>query len=393
MSKQEAIAKQYEQYLISNYRRFPVTLVKGEGSWIWDIDGKKYLDLFPGWGVAGIGHCHPKVAEAVTKQVTKLIHCANNYYGEEQAEFAEILSTRAGRRRVFFANSGAEANEGAIKLTRLAQQPKFRIITMKESFHGRTFAAITATGQPEYQAGFAPLVPGFSYATFNDLASVEALVNDETAGIMVEPVQGESGVHPATLEFLKGLRSLCDKKGILLIFDEVQTSPARLGTWFGYQYFGVEPDIITTAKAIAGGLPMGVILANPAIAPALKPGTHASTFGGNALGCAAGIAAFHAIESENMMDNIKRQGAWIDERLKVMQKKTGNAIKAVRRCGFMIGIELSLDGNPLVATCRDKGLLVNCTHNTVLRMLPAFNITTEELAVGMDILEDCLKAS
>ena len=390
-SRQEIVAGQYEKYVIGNYRRIPLTLVRGAGSHVWDVDGNRYLDLFPGWGVAGLGHCHPRVAEAVEKQVRKLIHCANHYYGEEQAEFAEVLSARAGGRQVFFANSGAEANEAAIKLLRLARQPRFGVIAMKNSFHGRTFAAITATGQPEYQQGFAPLVPGFSHAEFNNLASVEALVDDDTAGILVEPVQGEGGVRPATEEFLAGLRRLCDARGLALVFDEVQTSPARLGRWFGYQHFGVEPDILATAKAIAGGLPMGAILAKPDIASFLKPGTHASTFGGNALGCAAGLAAFRAIEAEGMLDNIAKLGVWLDQRLAAMVRAAPGTVREVRRCGFMVGVELAFPGTDVVDECRGRGLLVNCTHDTVLRMLPAFNIRAEELDEACGILEAVLK--
>ncbi len=383
------IQDQFNQYVITNYNRFPVCMVKGEGSRLWDTEGREYLDLFPGWGVAGLGHCHPAVADAIAKQAHKLIHVANHYYNEEQGEFGEILATKAGGRKVFFCNSGAEANEAAIKLSRLARQPRYKIITMQHSFHGRTLGAISATGQPEYQAGFTPVVPGFSYARMNDLASVAELVDAETCAIMVEPVQGEGGVVPATPEFLQGLRKLCDDKNLVLVFDEVQTSPCRLGEWFGYQYFGVEPDIITTAKAIAGGMPMAAMLAKPDIAAALKPGTHASTFGGHSLGCAAGIAAFKAMEEEKVMDNVKTLGSWLDERLGALVGPE-RGVKAVRRCGFMVGIDLTFPGSDLVADCRNHGLLINCTHGTVLRMLPALNISQDDLDKGVAILVDCL---
>ncbi|MCC8179653.1 MAG: aspartate aminotransferase family protein [Planctomycetes bacterium] len=383
------IQKRFEDNVIANYNRMPVCAVKAQGSRLWDQDGREYLDLFPGWGVAGLGHCHPAVAEAICKQAKKLIHVANNYYNEEQGEFGEILCSRAGGRKVFFCNSGAEANECAIKLARLASQPRFKIITMLDSFHGRTMGAISATGQPEYQKGFQPIVPGFCYARMNDLASVAELVDNDTAAIMVEPVQGEAGVVPATAEFLQGLRRLCDEKKMLLVFDEVQTAPCRLGEWFGYQYYGVEPDIITTAKAIAGGMPMAAVLARPEVAQFLKPGTHASTFGGHSLGCAAGIAAFKAMEEEKVMDNIATLGVWLDKRLEQLQARGG--IAAVRRAGFMIGIELQFPGADLVADCRNHGLLINCTHQKVLRLLPAYNISQSDLAEGIDILEDCLK--
>ena len=383
------IQDQFGEYVIANYSRLPVCIVMGEGSYLWDSEGKKYLDLFPGWGVAGLGHCHPAVAEAICKQAHKLIHVANHYYSEEQGAFGEILSRHAGNRKVFFCNSGAEANEAAIKLSRLARQPRYKIITMKNSFHGRTMGAISATGQPEYQAGFTPVVPGFAYATMNDLASVAELIDADTCAIMLEPVQGEAGVIAATPEFLQGVRKLADEKNLLLVFDEVQTAPCRLGEWFGYQYFGVEPDIITTAKAIAGGMPMAATLARPEVALYLRPGTHASTFGGHSLGCAAGIAAFKAMEEERVMDNVKTLGAWLDERLASL-KSSSIGVKAIRRCGFMIGIELDFPGTDLVADCRNHGLLVNCTHQTVLRLLPALNIGREDLEKGIGILQECL---
>ncbi|MCC8189725.1 MAG: aspartate aminotransferase family protein [Planctomycetes bacterium] len=383
------IQQQFDSFVIANYNRFPICVVRGQGSTVWDSEGREYLDLFPGWGVGGLGHCHPAVAEALCRQAQKLIHVANHYYNEEQGEFAEILSTRAGGRKVFFCNSGAEANEAVIKLARLARQPKYKIITMAHSFHGRTFGAISATGQAEYQKGFAPIVPGFSYARMNDLAAVAELVDADTCAIMVEPVQGEAGVVPATPEFLQGLRRLADEKNLLLIFDEVQTAPCRLGQWFGYQHYGVEPDIIATAKAIAGGVPMAAILATAEVASALKPGTHASTFGGHSLGCAAGIAAFKAMEEEKVMENVATLGAWLDERLAGIAGP-GSGIKQIRRAGFMIGIELEFPGADVVADCRNHGLLINCTHGTVLRLLPALNITREELDRGVGIMADSL---
>ncbi|MCD7898129.1 MAG: aspartate aminotransferase family protein [Planctomycetaceae bacterium] len=383
------IQDQFSEHVIANYNRTPVCFVRGEGSRLWDTEGREYLDLFPGWGVAGLGHCHPKVAEAICKQSKKLIHVANNFYNEEQGAFAEIISTHADNRKVYFCNSGAEANEAAIKLARLARQPRYKIVTMMESFHGRTFGAISATGQPEYQAGFSPIVPGFSYARMNDLASVAENIDQDTCAIMLEPVQGESGVIPATPEFLQGLRKLADEKNLLLIFDEVQTAPCRLGKWFGYQYYGVQPDIITTAKAIAGGMPMAAMLAKPEVAAALKPGTHASTFGGHSIGCAAGIAGWKAMEEEKVMDNVNTLGPWLDERLGAIVKPV-MGVKAVRRAGFMIGIVLEFPGADLVADCRNHGLLINCTHGTVLRMLPALNISKEDLEKGVTILEECL---
>lgn len=386
----EQIKSLFEKYVIQNYKRTPIAIVKGQGSWIWDAEGKKYLDLFPGWGTSGIGHCHPKVVEAVQKQVANLIHIDNTYYIEGQGRFAEILSTRASGQQCFFANSGAETIEGSIKLARLHASPRYKVITFLKSFHGRTFAAMTATAQPDKQTGFEPLLPGFSYATLNDLSSVQELVDEETCAILVEPVQGEGGVRPCSNEFLTGLRKLCDEKELALIFDEVQTTPGRLGTWFGYQHFGVEPDILATAKAIASGFPMGVIMAKPKVAKSLVPGLHASTFGGSPLACAAAIATFQAIEEDGMLSNIEVQGRFIDERFRGLASSM-SGIKEVRRIGFMLGIELDIPGGSIVTECMDQGLRVNCTQESVLRVLPAFNITREELEKGIDILERALK--
>lgn len=387
-----AIKSLFAQCVIPNYTRIPIAIVRGEGSWVEDADGKKYLDLFPGWGVSGLGHCHPKVVAAVRAQAGKLFHVANNYYSEPQGRFAEILSRRASGQQCFFANSGAEANEAAIKLARLHGQPRYKIVTFKQSFHGRTFAAISATGQPGYHQGFTPLLAGFSYADLNCLESVRQLVDDATCAVMVEPVQGEGGVLPCTREFLESLRGFCDEKELLLIFDEVQTAPARLGSWFGYQHFGVTPDILTAAKAIAGGMPLGVMMASPEVAKSLVPGTHASTFGGNAISCAAGIAAFEVIEEEGLLENIRRLGAYIDERLRTLAAAT-EAIEEVRRIGFMVGIKLGFPGGKLVDSCRENGLLLNCTQENILRLLPAFNVSERDLAQGFDILAKCLESA
>jgi predicted acetylornithine/succinylornithine family transaminase len=385
------VIRLFERHVIPNYTRIPAVFVRGAGSRLWDAEGREYLDLFPGWGVSGLGHCHPKVVEAVRRQAGELFHIANNYYTVPQGAFAEVLATRGDGQQCFFANSGAEANEGAIKLARLARQPKYRIVTFADSFHGRTFAAISATGQPAYRKGFEPTVPGFSHATLNDLDSVKALVDGETCAVMVEPVQGEGGVRPCTERFLKALRAFCDERGLLLIFDEVQTAPARLGTWFGYQRFGVEPDILTSAKALAGGMPLGVIMAKPEVAAALVPGTHASTFGGNAIGCAAGLATFRAIEEEGLLEAVGALGAHLDKRLPGIDP--GGAVTEIRREGLMVGVELAFPGAPVVDACREAGCLINCTHGNVLRLLPALTITREELDRGLGILAEALRAA
>ena len=385
MTTQETLAL-FEKYVIPNYTRAPVVFVRGEGSILWDADGKRYVDLFPGWGVNGIGHCHPRVCAAIAAQAMTLMHVANNFYMEPQGVLAKMISDRSFGGQCFFCNSGAEANEGAMKLARLATpEGKYKIVTFGNSFHGRTLAAISATAQPKYHAGIEPIVQGFRYATFNDLASVEAVLDDETAAIMVEPIQGEGGVNVAAPEFLQGLRRLCDERGLILIFDEVQTGCGRTGTWFGFQNYDIVPDIMTLAKALGGGAAIGAFEARPEVAKHLVPGTHASTFGGNPLACAAAIATFEAIEEESLLQNATEMGDYARSRLTAMAERFG-FIKEVRGKGMMIGMELSRPGGGIVERCLAKGLLINCTHDTVVRMLPALNITREILDEGLAIL-------
>jgi len=381
----------FEKHVIPNYTRIPLAIVRGEGSRVWDAEGKEYLDLFPGWGVSGLGHCHPRVVEAVKAQVETLIHVPNNLYIREQGMLAEIMSRESGMDgRVFFCNSGAEAAEAAIKLARLHGEGRHRIVTAENSFHGRTYGAMSATGQPKYREGVSPSVEGFVHVPFNDLEAVRAAVDEETCAVMIEPVQGEGGVHPASREYLQGLRELCDRKQLVLIFDEVQTSPGRLGTVFGYQHFGVTPDVMTTAKALAGGLPMGAIMVRPDFAPSLRPGMHATTFGGSPLCSAAGLAVFRALLEDGVLENVRSLIDWFARRLAALDREALN-IKAVRQCGLMIGIELSIPGAPVVRRCQEEGLLVNCAHQTILRLLPAFTLTAAEAEEGMAKLEACLR--
>jgi len=393
MTSQETIGI-FKQYVIANYSRLPVVFVRGEGSYLWDADGRRYIDLFPGWGVSGLGHCHPRVVAAIREQAGKLLHVANNYYMEPQGRLARILSERSFGGKCFFCNSGAEANEGAMKLARLATRSgagpaRWKFITFLNGFHGRTLAAISATAQPKYHAGFEPIVPGFLYAPFNDLKAAEALVDAETCAVLVEPIQGEGGVNPARPEFLQGLRKLCDREGMILILDEVQTGCGRTGKWFGYQHYGVVPDIMTLAKSLGGGTAIGALVAQPKVADKLVPGTHASTFGGNPLACAAGIAAFEAIEEEDLLRNAADLGRRALARLEAMKVRFP-FIREVRGKGMMIGAELDRPGKDVVARCLKSGLLINCTHETVIRLLPALNITPEILDEGMDILEEAL---
>jgi len=389
MSTLETLGR-YEKYVIANYTRSPVVFVRGEGSRLWDADGHCYLDLFPGWGVDLLGHCHPRVVAAVREQAGRLMHVANNYYMEPQGVLAEMLSQRSFGGMCFFCNSGAEANEAALKLARLcAGKGRHRVITMLDSFHGRTLATVAATGQAKYQQPFLPLVPEFVHAPLNDLAAVEALADERTCAVLVEPVQGEGGVHVAEAAFLRGLRELCDRRGMLLLFDEVQTGCGRTGRWFGYEHSGVVPDVMTLAKGLGGGMAIGGIVARPEAAKALVPGTHASTFGGNPTACAGAIATLQAIEEEGLLENAAQQGEYLMAGLRALAREFG-FIREVRGLGLMIGVDLSRPGAGIVKRCLDRRLLINCTHDTVLRLLPAMTLTREEAQEGLAILRQAL---
>lgn len=386
------VIEQFQRFVIANYTRYPVCLVRGEGSTVWDAEGRRYLDFFPGWGCGLLGHCPPRVVAAVQKQVAELIHVPNTWYTAPQGALAEALSRRtdfAGQ--CFFCNSGTEANEAAIKLARLSSAPgRYKIISTLNSFHGRTMGALSATGQPKYHAGVEPLLPGFKYAPFGDLAATAQLVDDATCAVMVEPIQGEGGVNLPPAGYLEGLRELCDRHKLLLILDEVQSGMGRTGKWYAHQHWGIRPDIVTLAKALAGGVAMGGLIATPAVAANLKPGTHAATFGGNPLACAAALATIETIETEGLLARALQHEARFRERLAATQQKCA-IIKEVRARGVMIGVELTIDGAPIVQRCIERGLLVNCTHATVLRLLPALNLTDDELEQGCDILASVIQ--
>ena len=326
----------FQRYVIANYNRYPVNLVRGEGSLVWDAEGNRYLDFFPGWGCNLLGHCPPHVVRAVQEQVATLIHVPNTWHMDVQGRWAQMLSERSFGGQAFFCNSGAEANEAAIKLARLHGKGRYKIITFSGGFHGRTLGALTATAQPKYHEGLGPLVAGFQYAPYGDVEAAVKLVDDETCAILVEPIQGEGGVRIPPAGFLKGLRKLCDEKGLLLIFDEVQTGCGRTGDWFAYQRFGVTPDAMTLAKAVCGGIAGGALLAKPEIAPALRPGMHAATFGGNPIAARAGIATLEMIEQEGLLDNAKQLGELFRTRLTALQEEC-DIIREVRVAGVMIG--------------------------------------------------------
>jgi len=392
MNTQETI-ELFDKYVIANYGRVPRVIVKGQGCYMYDADGNKILDMFPGWAVSALGHCHPKVVEAVRKQVGELIHIDNTFYSEPQGVLAKLLSERAFGGKCFFCNSGAEANEAALKLARLhTPQEKYKFITAEGSFHGRTFATVTATAQPKYHEGFLPLLPGFVYVPFNDIAALESAFTDEVAAVMVEPIQGEGGINVATAEYLQAIRRLCDQKSAVMILDEVQTGIGRTGKWFAYQYFDVEPDIITMAKALGGGVAIGAMMAKEDVAASLVPGKHASTFGGNALACAAAVAVIEAIEKENLLQNAVELGDYTKEKLLALKQKH-SIIDGVRGIGLMIGVQLSAPCTEIVSKCLEKGLRINCTHETVIRFMPPMIATKEQIDQAVEIFDSVLAES
>jgi len=389
--KKDEVFNSYKENIMPTYTKFPLIFVKGKGSWLWDIHQKAYLDFFPGWGVGSLGHCHPKVVQAIKDQVKKLIFVPNNYYNLPQAKLAEELIAGSYPGKVFFCNSGAEANEAAIKFSRKYGQGRFEIITFSDSFHGRTLGALAATGQKKYQSGFEPLPEGFKTVKFNDLGAVNSAINDKTIAIMLELVQGEGGVNIATHDFVAGLRKTCDEKKLLLIIDEVQTGFGRTGKLFCYQHYGIKPDILTLAKALGGGLPIGAMIVKKEIADTLGPGMHASTFGGGPLVCKAGLAVMQAIRKEKILEHALKSSEYLFMRLNELKDKYP-VIKEVRGLGLMIGLELDIPGKAIVEKCIERGLLINCTHEKVLRLMPALNVSKKEIDKAIGILGEVLKS-
>jgi predicted acetylornithine/succinylornithine family transaminase len=380
----------FQRYVVGNYTRYPVCLVRGEGSQVWDAEGNRYLDFFPGWGCNLLGHCPPAVVEAVREQVGQLIHVPNTWYMEAQGLLAKELSERSFGGQCFFCNSGAEAIETAIKLARLNGKPgRYKMVTMLNSFHGRTMGAVSATGQPKYHQGLEPMLAGFQYAPFGNLEAVARLIDNETCAILVEPIQGEGGINVSPDGYLQGLRELADKHKLLLIFDEVQAGMGRTGKWFSHQHWGVEPDVMTLAKGIAGGVALGAAVTRPHIAEKLKPGTHACTFGGNPLACRAALATIETIEREGLLERATEIGQLCQARFEALRPRCP-MIREIRIKGCMIGVELAAEGAAIVSKCIERGLLINCTHGTVIRLLPAMNLADEQLDEGISILEEVL---
>jgi len=382
-----------DRYIMSTYNRFPIVLTRGLGVHVWDSDGRCYLDLVAGIAVCALGHAHPAVVAAVKAQAENLFHVSNLYHIAPQILLARLLVENTPFDKVFFCNSGAEANEAAIKLARKYASEKmpgrYELITMQDSFHGRTLATVTATAQERFHVGFEPLPAGFWYVPYDDLPALEAAVTDRTCGVMVEPIQGESGVVIPSPGYLQGIRRICDEKGLLMIADEVQTGIGRTGTLFACEQEEVIPDIITAAKALGNGFPIGACLAKEKIAAAFVPGSHGSTFGGNPLACAAALATLQTILEEGIVDHCRKVGAYFLSRLEKI-KEQHSQIKAVRGRGLILAVELTVPGAETVSKCMEKGMLINCTNGNVLRFVPPLIMTKQDVDKAVGILDAVL---
>ncbi len=394
MSTSEQWINKADQHVMKTYGRYPIVAERGEGCRLWDVDGKSYLDFLAGVAVNNLGHCHPKVVAALQEQAGKLLHCSNFYHIPQQIELAEWLCERSFADRVFFCNSGAEANEAAMKLLRKHSREKygknrFDVITALASFHGRTIGTISATGQEKVQAGFKPMVPGFSYVPFGDPEAMREAITPKICAVMLEPVQGEGGVNVPPPGYLKAVRDICDEFDLLLVYDEVQVGCGRTGTLWAYEQEGVAPDILTLAKALAGGPPIGAMLTTEALAERLGPGSHGSTFGGNPLICSASLAAMQAMVDDGVLDNCREMGAYLTEQLEKLKTKYA-FIKEVRGRGLIIGMELDIEGGALVNAAMERGLLINCTVGKVLRFLPPLIVSRAEIDEAIAILDEVL---
>ena len=389
----EEIIDLNNKYLCSTYARFPVAFVRGEGCRLWDAEGKSYLDFFASLAVMNLGQCHPAVVKAVQEQVATLTHISNLHHIIPQARLAELLCTHSYADKVFFCNSGAEANEASIKLARKygveKRDGRYEILTVLGSFHGRTMATIAATGQEKVREGFGPVLEGFRYVQFGDLDAMASAISKKTVAILVEPILGEGGVVVPPPGYLKGLRELCDRNGLLLILDEVQVGIGRTGKLFAYEHDGITPDIMPLAKALGGGVPIGAMLAKAEVAESLSLGSHGSTFGGNAIACAAGVAVIETLLNDGVLDHCAEMGAYFLGKLQTLKEKF-SFIKAVRGRGLILGAELDREGGNIADTCLREGVMINCAAGKVLRFLPPLIITKEEIDEGFDILEKVL---
>lgn len=392
----KAIIEETEKYYLPVFGRYPMVMELGQGCRVWDNEGNEYVDAFAGIAVNSLGYNHPVLVKAISEQASKLMHCSNLYYTEIQAKALRMVAEATGMDRIFFANCGAEGNEGAMKLARkygVSKAPtKYKIISADESFHGRTFDTLAATGHDYYHVGYGPLSPGHVLVPYGDIKALEAQMDDDVCAVLLEPVQGEGGVHVPPDEYLQQVRALCDKHDALLIFDEVQTGVARTGKWFAYMHSGVKPDILTFAKGIGGGFPVAGFAVPERLAHVFKPGDHGGTFGGNPLACAAVYATLTTIKSEGLVDKVAEKGEYFKNELRKLQEKYPDKVTDVRGCGLMLGMEVAGEGKPIVESCLANNVIVNCTAGNVIRIVPPLIISREEIDIVVAALDKALAA-
>lgn len=392
----KAIIEETEKYYLPVFGRYPMVMELGQGCRVWDNEGNEYVDAFAGIAVNSLGYNHPVLVKAISEQAAKLMHCSNLYYTEIQAKALRVVAEATGMDRIFFANCGAEGNEGAMKLARkygVSKAPtKYKIISADESFHGRTFDTLAATGHDYYHVGYGPLSPGHVLVPYGDIKALEAQMDDDVCAVLLEPIQGEGGVHVPSDEYLQQVRALCDKHDALLIFDEVQTGVARTGKWFAYMHIGVKPDILTFAKGIGGGFPVAGFAVPERLAHVFKPGDHGGTFGGNPLACAAVYATLTTIKSEGLVDKVAEKGEYFKNELRKLQEKYPDKVTDVRGCGLMLGMEVAGEGKPIVESCLANNVIVNCTAGNVIRIVPPLIISKEEIDIVVAALDKALAA-
>lgn len=390
----KTIIEETEKYYLPVFGRYPMVMELGQGCRVWDNEGNEYVDAFAGIAVNSLGYNHPVLVKAISEQAGKLMHCSNLYYTEIQAKALRMVAEATGMDRIFFANCGAEGNEGAMKLARkygVSKAPtKYKIISAEESFHGRTFDTLAATGHDYYHVGYGPLSPGHVLVPYGDIKALEAQMDDDVCAVLLEPIQGEGGVHVPPAEYLQQVRALCDKHDALLIFDEVQTGVARTGKWFAYMHSGVKPDILTFAKGIGGGFPVAGFAVPERLAHVFKPGDHGGTFGGNPLACAAVYATLTTIKSEGLVDKVAEKGEYFKNELRKLQEKYPDKVTDVRGCGLMLGMEVAGEGKPIVESCLANNVIVNCTAGNVIRIVPPLIISREEIDIVVAALDKAL---
>lgn len=392
----KAIIEETEKYYLPVFGRYQMVMELGQGCRVWDNEGNEYVDAFAGIAVNSLGYNHPVLVKAISEQASKLMHCSNLYYTEIQAKALRMVAEATGMDRIFFANCGAEGNEGAMKLARkygVSKAPtKYKIISADESFHGRTFDTLAATGHDYYHVGYGPLSPGHVLVPYGDIKALEAQMDDDVCAVLLEPIQGEGGVHVPPAEYLQQVRALCDKHDALLIFDEVQTGVARTGKWFAYMHSGVKPDVLTFAKGIGGGFPVAGFAVPERLAHVFKPGDHGGTFGGNPLACAAVYATLTTIKSEGLVDKVAEKGEYFKNELRKLQEKYPDKVTDVRGCGLMLGMEVAGEGKPIVESCLANNVIVNCTAGNVIRIVPPLIISREEIDIVVAALDKALAA-